>query len=181
MDDWLTDEMRGRAVGFWSRGVLGTWPIEAQGYVFLGNAVLAAGARLFGQEWTGQEPWRCQLPILDRSRSYAADGFDAVYAVNLLGEYMPELGIGPMLDWSLREKPLSHEQWKLAFDIYKDHAAQQNLLATTRMQSVARQLIEAAASGTLATATRSQSGKYVPIDRENGTRKSRSVTSASVR
>lgn len=140
------DEIRRRSDTFWLRRYQGLWPIEAQGYTFLANAILSVGRTLFGDRWDDDIPRMSMLPIFHMARPLVTDGFDATYAVGLLRQYRPAALSSP----AKVGPPLSPDEWKAAFEVYETYERARNSQANEWMfQHILPRMTVALADGVL--------------------------------
>lgn len=154
-----------RAMVFWSSPLMPiqTWPMQTEGYVFFGNAVLETGKARFGDDWTGNEPVDWVIPTPDGQPSLA-DGIAARTAAELLATYRPDLGIANYQEWSPDSSPLTDAQWLAAAELFTQHRLPIFAGSISRMQLLMRKMIEASADGLLETAVRDDDlGKYIPV------------------
>ena len=124
------------------------------------------------KEWEGSEVFFARVPVLDGSKAYSADGFDAQYAITLLHQRDPSIPrntgsafwSGVQENWRKTMNPLTDEQWQQAFEYYKQHVASERAAANRRLVPVTVAIVEAAAQERLHFATLSPDGDYVPSD-----------------
>ncbi|MHA6688200.1 hypothetical protein ACX3P0_21880 [Mesorhizobium sp. A556] len=164
--------MRERSIAFWIRGAhIGGWPVDGTGHTFLGKAVDKVGRAMF-PEWEGDEVFFARVPVLDGSRAYSTDGFDAHYAITLLHQRDPSIPRntessfwkGIQENWRKTMNPLTDEQWQQAIAFYNQSIAPKRASANSRLVPLTVAMVEAAAQGNLQFATLSSDGDYVPSD-----------------
>ncbi|TIQ35993.1 MAG: hypothetical protein E5X48_11245 [Mesorhizobium sp.] len=153
------DEIRRRSDAFWLRKHQGLWPLETRGHVFLANAILQVGEALFGEGWDDDIPRRSMLPPLIPSHPIVTDGFDAAYALGLLRQYRPHVLSSPH-----KPAPLSPDEWRAAFEVYKLHEHDRNARASEYMfRGVLPRMTVALADGDLRAVCRIGS-EYRPVN-----------------
>jgi hypothetical protein len=98
-----------------------TWPMDTAEYVFLARAVMQIGAKLYGDEWTGDEPTIESVPMPPIFPP--KNGWVDPHVRKLLSIAQPNLPprvvkYGPY--GALPGQELTAEEWRLALAVWRD-------------------------------------------------------------
>jgi hypothetical protein len=133
------------------------WPVDTRSHLFLARAVDRVGKKLFGDDWTGEEPMAeiyRPLPLLPPST-----GSDAYFAHELLRVCHPELKRAP-LRFGPGSPPIvrfTGQEWTMALALVKaNHDAHGPAVA--RFRETTATMAAWAAEGRLLTALRPTAG-----------------------
>lgn len=139
------------------------WPRDTLSYTFLARAVHVVGKSMFGQEWTGKEPF---LDIMQSLPKFPVSvGRSAWFAHQLLVERHPEFKRQP-LKFPPAGLPLSRppprvefslEEWDAALAIVANDQ-KEKLPGVRRFREVRERIIQLAEAGLLVTALREKAG-----------------------
>ncbi|RWE99983.1 hypothetical protein [Mesorhizobium sp.] len=149
----------------------GSWPFDAPDHIFLGNAIIAFGKGLFGEQWTGRELRANNfvsgpLPDTADEAKYSQQS----RASRLLLLHRPDLVPGGLesIEGDTNRPPriiFTDEQWRAAVDVAaelsKDSAGE-----VSRAQGARLAVREHAAFGRLPTFAQSDDGEFHQIKRD---------------
>lgn len=165
------EQIRGDGLDFWSD--CNGWPISAPGKIYLLEAIEVEGKRLFGVHWTGREQAEQFIPVLLDGANVAAGGLEELYAIELLGTYCPDLGRSPVIETSdeIYRKPLSDEEWRVAFSIFNDVVSPERAASRRRLRAAVNSIHARLVQGDIQAWSRSLRGvgDFRLIDQESWT------------
>ncbi|TIL25740.1 MAG: hypothetical protein E5Y88_12395 [Mesorhizobium sp.] len=161
--DWLKNLKLERSRLFWFRHKQGLLPFDTNDYVLLANAMLRAGAAMFGDAWHWDILRRAHLPMLLPQEPRWVGGVNSDYALELVMTYRPDaLSMDPREPRHKYQNPLTSGEWTAAEEIYETHERKRNFAAIKMAHEVRRAMTRALTDGVLISATRSN-GRYQEI------------------
>jgi hypothetical protein len=154
-------------VEFWSNPQY--WPREATGVTFLGRVVQHLGSVMYGQQWTGEEPYTIVSYAIHRQLSAETPKQDIDYACRLL--YQRHLSYRQRADLAFEAGepcPLPvQDEWAIAFAL-SAQIEDETRSALNRYSSVVRLLVRVFELGIVQTALRPyEAGLLDPLPRGN--------------
>ncbi|MNE46529.1 hypothetical protein D3C87_1161430 [compost metagenome] len=103
----------------------------------------------------------------------AAGGLEELYAIELLGTYRPDLGRSSVVETSdeIYRKPLSDEEWRVAFSIFNDVVSPERAVSRRRLRAAVNSIHARLVQGDMQAWSRSLRGvgDFRLIDQESWT------------